>query len=285
VRVQSQVKSEIVVPKSDAKLKFDLGKLSFSLLPLSPESAGRRKSILTEIVEGSVWTIDQLQGIINVNVPVRCTIIKLKDGLFINNPVAPTQECIEIVRSIEKVHGSVKYIVLSSLALEHKGTAGAFSSYFPKSTVYIQPGQYSFPVDLPTALFFPFGKRLRDIPASSVDAPWGDEICHEILGPLRPPKAGGYAETAFFHKASRTLLVTDSVIRVDDDPPAIVAEDPRALLYHARDDMLSVVEDSEANRKKGWRRMVLFGLTFQPSGIQIYDLFDAIKMLDKGLIE
>jgi len=52
-------------PSND--LKFDLGRIAFSLLPLSPESIGRRKTILTEVVKDEVWTLDQLQGIINVN--------------------------------------------------------------------------------------------------------------------------------------------------------------------------------------------------------------------------
>jgi hypothetical protein len=61
---------------------------------------------------------------------VRSTIIKLEKtgGLFVNNPVAPTPECIEYVRRIEKEYGPVKYIALSTLGVEHKGTVGAFSS-------------------------------------------------------------------------------------------------------------------------------------------------------------
>ena len=54
-----------VNPSKD--LKFDLGRIAFSLLPLSPETVGRRKTILTEVVTDEVWTLDQLQGIINVN--------------------------------------------------------------------------------------------------------------------------------------------------------------------------------------------------------------------------
>ena len=48
------------------------------------------------------------------------------------------------------------------------------------------------------------------------------------------PVVGGFGETAFFHKSTKTLLVTD----------AIIQEDPRALLYHARDDMFEVVKDT-----------------------------------------
>lgn len=91
---------------------------------------------------------------------------------------------------------------------------------------------------------------------------------------------GGFAETAFFHRVTSTLLVTDAVIRVDDDPPEIINEDPRCLLYHARDFQEEVIADSSANRAKGWRRMVLFGLVFMPKGIEILDTFDAIKRLN-----
>jgi hypothetical protein len=49
------------------KLQFGLGKIAFSLVPLSPESVGRRKTLLTEVVKDSVWTLDQIQGVINVN--------------------------------------------------------------------------------------------------------------------------------------------------------------------------------------------------------------------------
>lgn len=51
----------ISVPLKDPKLEFGwLGKLAFSLLPLTPESVGRRKTILTEVVRGEVWTLDQV---------------------------------------------------------------------------------------------------------------------------------------------------------------------------------------------------------------------------------
>ena len=52
----------ITLPTKDKKLEFGwLGKLAFSLLPLSPESVGRRKTILTEVVPGKVWTLDQVK--------------------------------------------------------------------------------------------------------------------------------------------------------------------------------------------------------------------------------
>ena len=91
------------------------------------------------------------------------------------------------MRGLETKYGDVKYIVLSSLAIEHKGTSGIFSTYFKKSTIYVQPGQYAFPIDLPTFFFYPIGKTIKEIPEKSTDAPWGEEIEHQVLGPLKPP--------------------------------------------------------------------------------------------------
>ena len=89
----------VQVPEKSNRYKFALGKLAFSGLPLSPESVDRRKTLLTEVVKDTIWTLDQVQGIINVNVPVRCTVVKLSGGgLFVNNPVA----------ELEAVHGPVK---------------------------------------------------------------------------------------------------------------------------------------------------------------------------------
>jgi len=62
---------------------------------------GRRKALLTEVVPGSMHTLGQCQGIINVDVPVRATVIKLKDGLFVQNPVAPTREAVRVVKQLE----------------------------------------------------------------------------------------------------------------------------------------------------------------------------------------
>lgn len=263
-----------------SRQQFPLGRFAFSLLPLSPESVGRRKTILTEVVKGQIWTLDQIQGVINVNTPVRAVVVKLQDGgLLVHNPVAPTLECLDMVRELEATHGLVSVIVLPTLGIEHKGTCSVFASYFRGAEVFVQPGQYAFPLNLPTPFFFPLGQSVKEIPVDASEAPWYATLDHKSLGPLKPRGVGGFAETAFFHRDSGTLLVTDAIVRVDNEPPAIIADDPRALLYHARDDMFQIVGDTAENRRKGWRRMVLFGLTFQPAGIKILELGAALKMI------
>ena len=63
--------------------------------------------------------------------------------------------------------------------------------------------------------------------------------------------------------------MTDAVIEINDEPPPILQEDPTALLYHARDDLNEVVTDTAEARRRGWRRIVQFGLYFYPSAIDV----------------
>ncbi|PJB50614.1 MAG: hypothetical protein CO103_01940, partial [Chloroflexi bacterium CG_4_9_14_3_um_filter_45_9] len=74
--------------------------------------------------------------------------------------------------------------------------------YFPKATVWIQPGQWSFPVNVPIELYglVQRGHRLREIPVpgkpatqtryenfAKQDGPpsWFSEIDYEVLGPFK----------------------------------------------------------------------------------------------------
>ncbi|CAM9587115.1 unnamed protein product, partial [Laminaria digitata] len=248
------------------------------VLPIAPYQ--RRKTLMEEIVPGKVWTFDQVQGILYVIVPVRMTVIKLENtpggGLFVYAPVAPTGECMAMLRQLEAEHGPVKHIVLGTLGLEHKVFAGPFAQKFSQAKVWFTPGQYSFPIGLPLSWLGFGGRPTEEIPASSEDAPWQADLDHAVLGPFfSKDGSGGYGETAFFHKATKTLLVTDMVVKVEDAVPPIVAEDPRCLLFHARDNALEKVENTEEVRLKGWRRIVQFALTFQPSSLVVTDLKQA----------
>ena len=263
------------MPDSSPNYYWDLNRVAFSLLPLAP--GPRRKTLFEEVVKQSVYTMDQIQGIVNVNVPVRGVIVALKDGgLLVYNPVAPTVEVVEYMRYLEARHGPVRHIVLGSLGLEHKALCGPFTRYFPQAMCWQQPGQWSFPVSLPSFAFgFPIG-RLRDIPTDGSN-PWEADFDIAVLGPLKFKSVGGFGETAMFHRQSKTLLVTDAVIKVGSVAPPIILEDPRALLFHSRDKILDPVVDTEDARRKGWRRMTLFGLFFYPSGIKVSGFFETLR--------
>jgi hypothetical protein len=147
-----------------------------------------KKTISKEIVPGKIWTFDQKFGILNVQVPIRMTVVKLSDGgLFVYNPVAATPECVSMLKDLIGKHGPLKHIVVGSVALEHKVYAGVLAQKFPKAQVWLAPGQYSFPVNLPNPfLGFP-SSRTKSIPQRSQDAPaeWNKDFDFLTLGPLK----------------------------------------------------------------------------------------------------
>jgi Domain of unknown function (DUF4336) len=244
--------------------------------PLYPY--GKRRTIRSEVVKDTIWTFDQLQGILYVIVPIRMTVIKLEaGGLLVYAPVAPTPECIRLMNELVAAHGAVKYILLpTASAIEHKVFIGPFARKFPTAKVFISPHQWSFPVNLPLSwLGFPAARTVRLSPDKQT-MPFADEFDYAILGPI-DLGLGPYEEVAVFHKRSRTLLITDAVLSVPATPPAIVQLDPYALLFHAKDTALDRIEDTPENRLKGWQRISLFSFYFRPSALNVVKFGQAIR--------
>ncbi len=244
-------------------------------VPLYPYS--KRRTVRKEVVKDTIWTFDQLQGILYTVVPIRMSVVKLeKGGLLVYAPVAPTKECIRLLKELEALHGAVKYIILPTASgLEHKVFVGPFARKFPASQVFVTANQWSYPLNLPLSwLGFP-SQRTQILPAASGDAPFGDEFSYEVLS-INLGR-GSFEEVALLHRKSRTLLLTDSVLSVPEKPPEIVQLDPYPLLFHARDSALEAISDSEANRCKGWQRISLFALYFSPSRLETVGLSQAFR--------
>ncbi|QDL09346.1 hypothetical protein DP113_16775 [Brasilonema octagenarum UFV-E1] len=237
-------------------------------LPLYP--FGKRRTIRKEVLKDTIWTFDQLQGIFYVVVPIRMTIVKLDEGgLLVYAPVAPTNECIRLVNELVAEHGDVKYIILPTVSgLEHKVFVGPFARCFPNAQVFVTPKQWSFPLNLPLSWLGLPSKRTQLLPEDSSQTPFADEFDYAMLSPIELGP-GRFAEVAFFHRRSHTLLVTDSVVSVPEEPPAIVQLDSYPLLFHAKDKASDIVEDNPVNRRKGWQRISLFALYFRPSMVEI----------------
>ncbi|HEY9752190.1 MAG TPA: DUF4336 domain-containing protein [Coleofasciculaceae cyanobacterium] len=251
------------------------------LLPIYPY--GQRRTLRQEVLNGSIWTFDQLQGILYVTVPIRMTVIKLEEGgLLVYAPVAPTRECLRLMRQLEAEHGPVQYIILPTTSgLEHKVFVGPFARQFPTAQVYVAPDQWSFPVRLPLSWLGLPRKRTVLLPPNSSQTPFGNQFDYAILGPIRLG-IGLFEEVAFFHKRSQTLLVTDTVLSVPNDPPAILQLDPYPLLFHARDDAFDQVEDSPTTRRKGWHRIALFAFYFRPQALEVVETGQSLKDAQKA---
>ena len=238
------------------------------IVPIYPY--GQRYTLRREIVPGKVWLFEQVQGIFYVVVPIRMTVVKLAaGGLMVFSPVAPTRECVRLVRELEAEHGPVKYAILPTVTgVEHKYFAGPFAQKFEQAQVYVAPNQWSFPLDLPMSwLGFP-ASRTHTLPADPAQAPFYDEFDYATVGPI-DLSIKPYTEVAFFHRETRSLLAVDAILSIPLDPPAVVACDPYPLLFHARDSALEPLVDTPANRRKGWARISLFTFYFQPESLEV----------------
>lgn len=268
VVAKAMAASTAVEEERPGRFYFNITGFPFPLGPFL-----ERRTIRKEVEKGLIWMLEQEQALAfgNVTTNIRMTVIKLKSGgLWIHAPIAPTDECIQLLNELE---APVEYIVLPTFAYEHKVFVGPFSRKFPRAHVWVAPRQWSWPVDLPLQFFGIFGaKILRNDDKS---APWVDEIDYKILS--CSVGVGPYVEVAFFHKQSKILLLTDAVIFVPEKPPEVVGK--QALLSAAKNGLavklLSAgkevsndpIIDDEATRQRGWERMVLQILFLGPSNL------------------
>jgi hypothetical protein len=247
----------------------------WTALPVAPYS--KRKTIMKKITDG-VYIFDQLIGIYYVHVPIRMTVCVINDGLFVYAPVAPTKECLQLLQQLIDTYGPIQTIVLPSVAVEHKVNAGPFAKKFPRAEFYAVGKQYSFPLNLPSSfLGLPsWTKILPDSSSSSsssnsISNMWNGQLEHEVLT-VKPGIGSEFQDVAFYHKSSNTLLLCDTIVAVDENPPSILVEEEeyvKALLFHARDSPLEIVDDTIENRRKGWRRIVLLFNFFFPSSANV----------------
>ena len=245
------------------------------VVPLYPYS--QRRTLMQEVVKDTLWTFDQLQGIFYVVVPIRMTVVKLQpQGLLVYSPVAPTPECIRLVRSLEAQHGSVRYIIMSTTTgIEHKVFVGPFARRFPQAQVYVAPHQWSYPLNLPLSWLGLPAKRTQILTPNS-RVPFADQFDYAILGPIKL-NLGPFVEVALFHRESRTLLLTDSLVSVPFEPPAALELDPYPLLFHARDRANDPIVNTPETRRRGWHRIALFAFYFQPSALAVPTLKEALQ--------
>lgn len=252
------------------------------IVPLYPY--GQRRTLRREILPDTLWVFEQIQGIFYVVVPIRMTVVRLQGGgLLVYAPVAPTGECVALVRELEQRHGAVRFIVLPTVSgIEHKVFVGPFARRFPQAQVYVAANQWSFPLDLPLSWLGLPWQRTQLLPEDSREAPFGEEWDYASVGPV-DLGLGPFEEVALFHRPSRTLLVTDTLVGIPTEPPEVVQLDPFPLLFHARDRVGDPVQDSPETRRKGWQRICLFAFYFRPSALVVTGLPQSIQEATRNL--
>ena len=238
------------------------------LLPLYPY--GRRRTIFRELVPNQIWSFEQLQGIYYVAVPVRLLVVRVKDELMIINPIPPTNELLKDIDVLQAKFGPVKTIILPTASgLEHKIGLPALARAFPDSKIWVCPGQWSFPFQLPFDWLGIPSKRTNILLADGF--PHSDYCEWISLGPINIG-LGRFQEISCFHKPSKSLLVTDALVGIQETPPEIFDLDPTPLLFHSREKGYEELVDTPIARRKGWLRLVLFASYLKPEKLEIPEI-------------
>jgi Domain of unknown function (DUF4336) len=267
---------ERIITPTEARNADRLWRFWFTL-PIYPYN--HRRTIRTEVTPNTIWTFDQVQGTLYVIVPIRMTVVKLASGgLLVYAPVAPTGECLELIDQLVRIHGDIQYIILPTISgLEHKVFVGPFARAFPQAQVWVTPDQWSFPINLPLSWLGLPRERTKILPQDSSKTPFGDEFDYAILETINLGP-GQFAEVAFFHRPSRTLLVTDTIVSIPTEPPPILQAELYPLLFHARNQASDPICDTPANRLEGWQRICLFAFYFQPNVLEILAWGETFRM-------
>jgi len=188
------------------------------------------------------WALEQLLAFANVTATIRTNVVKLSSGgLWVCGPLWPTKEYCKLLDEL----GEVTEVVLPVNALEHKAAMKQFVQRYQKAKVWVAPGQYgpfgecgaikagmsadqikkvvhdaSKTMGYHISGVLPIGSLSKDSAESVMpknlrpswinDGTFGVETLYVEL----PENAGPVSESAFHHKASNTLFVTDAVVCV-----------------------------------------------------------------------
>lgn len=162
-------------------------------------------------VAEDVFVVDSvLPGLVGRILPVRMTVIRLPDGsLLLHSPTRFTEE----LRTALNELGTVRHLVAPNIA--HWIFLQEWQRAFPDAVSWAAPGLRQ-------------RKQVREKQVridheltEQVPEAWGEAITLRIV-----PGGLGFREVAMFHRASRTLLLTDLVLNLD---PATLALPMRAV--------------------------------------------------------
>jgi len=199
-------------------------------------------------------------------VNIRSVAALLPSGdLWVHAPLFPTEEYLDQLLSLNR---TIAHVVLPTYALEHKIPMSSFLRLLgdrqaARPKLWAVGDTWSFPVNLPL--------KWLGIPVDGIigedHIPWRDHIEFEVL---KIADVGNpFVEAVFFHKDTKSLIVTDVVYSVPQDPPEIIPID--LLLEVAPDNPNVKAQDSMDTRRRAWAKMALLVAFFIPARQRIVE--------------
>ncbi|MCY1056716.1 DUF4336 domain-containing protein [Nannocystis sp. SCPEA4] len=152
---------------------------------------------MLQSIDTNLWTATQPLSIFGMQIGARMTVVKLgSGGLLVHAPISLTPELRAAIDALGPVQAAVAPNAMHHMFL------GPFLAAYPQARGYAAPGAIAKHPEL----------QLEAIP-NNPDLLWAGDLDHfELAG------APGLGEVAFFHRASRTLILTDWVFYFKEAP-------------------------------------------------------------------
>jgi hypothetical protein len=164
-------------------------------------------------VDQDIWVAEQPMRYFGLSVGARMTAIRLQNQeIVVISPVQPTEE---LVAQLDRI-GAVAHIIAPNLY--HYFFAADFKAHYPTATFWAAPGLKEKRPELPIDYV---------IEPVTVDAsgsePWNclDFFLFEGFRTLGSGGIENLNECVFFHRASRTLVITDIAFHFDESFPLL----------------------------------------------------------------
>jgi len=159
-------------------------------------------------VAPDIWIVDSgPMHIMGAPIPIRMTVIRTGDGSLLLHSPSPFR--FELKAALDR-EGPVRHLVAPNTV--HWSFVGEWQSHLPDATVWAAPGLRARPAVKQSGL-----RIDRDLEDGAPEL-WGG-----VLQTVVVPGAG-ISEVAFFHRPSRTLVLTDLVVNVEAEKlPALLA--------------------------------------------------------------
>lgn len=142
----------------------------------------------------NLWVIDHPFRMMGLDLGTRTTIVRLTTGgLWMHSPGPLEQTLTEAIKALGPVYALVAPNAMHHLYLAQNRQA------FPDAKVYLSPA-------LPPKLKEQFAYELL---SDEAPEPWRQELTQHLVGGLPQLQ-----EVAFFHPASRTLILTDLAFNI-----------------------------------------------------------------------
>jgi hypothetical protein len=166
-------------------------------------------------VAQDIWIVDSGPlAVYGLKLPVRMTVVRLStEELWLHSP---TRFVPDLHRNLESL-GRVGHLVAPNLA--HWSFLEEWQRACPNAVTWAAPGLAQRSQVRRSRV-----QINRDLPASSHEA-WGGDFDQVTV-----PGAGGFAEIGFFHKPSRTAVLTDLIVNLEAEKlPLLVRPIARLL--------------------------------------------------------